>query len=111
MYLTGQAVDSTLAFVAQQAGSGSAIVFDYIDRSVLDAQKQGEVRGMHRYRFMTGESLTFGIPKGTVETFLKERGFRQVKDVNAGDLKATYFTGRNVARPIAGGYGIVIGMI
>jgi O-methyltransferase involved in polyketide biosynthesis len=79
---------------------------------VLDGvRKQNEVGNMRRYRFMTGEGLTFGIPEGEVGSFLKARGFRQVKDVNAGDLKAAYFTGGNSARTIVGGYGIVIGTI
>jgi methyltransferase (TIGR00027 family) len=112
MYLTSEAVDSTLAFVVKHSGAGSAIVFDYIYRSVLEGvQKHSEVGGMRRYRFMTGEGLTFGIPEGAVESFLKERGFRQVKDVNANDLKAAYFTGKNARRAVAGGYGIVIGTI
>jgi methyltransferase (TIGR00027 family) len=108
MYLTGEAVDTVLAFVRSQAGGGSAIVFDYIYRSVLAARQHGEVKGMRRYRFMTGEELTFGIPQSSIETFLKERSFRCVKDVNAADLKATYFTGKNARRAVAGGYGIVL---
>ncbi|HET9913568.1 MAG TPA: SAM-dependent methyltransferase [Anaerolineales bacterium] len=111
MYLSEDAVDTTLSFVVKHSAKGSAIVFDYIYRSVLDAQKRSEVKGMRRYRFMTGEGLTFGIPDGMVETFLKERGFRHVKDANAEDLKAAYFTGKNARRAVAGGYGIVIGMI
>ncbi len=111
MYLTSEAVDATLAFVVSRSGTGSAIVFDYIYRSVLEGmQKHNEVGGMRRYRFMTGEGLTFGIPEGTVETFLKQRGFQQVKDVNAEDLKTAYFSGKNAGRAVAGGYGIVIGM-
>ncbi len=112
MYLSREAVDATLAFVVDHSASGSAIVFDYIYCSVLEgAHKHNEVGGMRRYRFMTGEGLTFGIPEGTVETFLKGRGFRQVKDVNAEDLKAAYFIGKNARRAVAGGYGIVIGTI
>jgi methyltransferase (TIGR00027 family) len=112
MYLTCEAVDSTLSFVVNHSGPGSAIVFDYIYRSVLEGvQKHSEVGGMRHYRFMTGEGMTFGIPEGTVETFLKERGFRHVKDVNVHDLKAAYFTGKNAGRAVAGGYGIVIGAI
>ncbi len=112
MYLTGNAVDSTLAFVVHHSGAGSAIVFDYIYRAVLEGvQKHSEVGGMRRYRFMTGEGLTFGIPEGAVETFLKERGFQHVKDVGVDDLRAAYFTGKNAGRAIAGGYGIVIGTI
>lgn len=112
MYLSGEAVDATLDFVVNHSGKGSAVVFDYIYRSVLDGiQKHSEVGGMRRYRFMTGEGLTFGIPEGALEAFLKERGFGEVKDVNADDLKARYFTGRNAGRVVAGGYGIAIGTI
>jgi methyltransferase (TIGR00027 family) len=111
MYLTADAVDATLAFVVNCSGAGSAIVFDYLYRSVLDARQQGEIRGMRRYRFMTGEGLTFGIPKEKIEIFLMERGFRLVNDVDADDLKARYFTGKDARRAVANGYGIVIGTI
>ena len=85
MYLTPEGVDATLAFVVNNAAPGSAIVFDYLYRAVLDgAQKQNEITNMRRYRFMTGEGLTFGIPEGTIGAFLQQRGFQSVKDVNAG---------------------------
>jgi methyltransferase (TIGR00027 family) len=112
MYLTQEAVDATLAFVVNHSAPGSAIVFDYIYQAVLDgAQKHGEVSGMRRYRFMTGEGLTFGIAEGASEALLKERGFHHVKDVSVADLKAAYFTGKNASRKVVGGYGIVIGTL
>ncbi len=112
MYLTVRAVEATLAFVANHSGPGSAIVFDYVYQAVLDGrQKHSEISNMRRYRFMSGEGLTFGIAEGAAETFLKERGFRQVEDVNADFLKAAYFAGKNAGRKVAGGYGIVTGTI
>lgn len=36
MYLAAESVEATLAFVARNSGPGSAIVFDYIYRSILD---------------------------------------------------------------------------
>lgn len=112
MYLTPGGVDATLAFVVQHAAPGSAIVFDYLYQAALDgAQKQNEITNMRRYRFMTGEGLTFGIPEGTVGAFLQQRGFQSVKDMNGEALKATYFTGKNARRKVAGGYGIVIGTV
>ena len=112
MYLTPEAVDTTLAFVAQRSGPGSAIVFDYVYQAVLaGAQQHSEISGMRRYRFMTGEGLTFGIPEGTVETFLRARGFQPVQDVSVEALKAAYFTGKNAGRNIAGGYGIALGRV
>jgi methyltransferase (TIGR00027 family) len=109
MYLAAAAVDDTLQFVVRHSAPGSAIVFDYIHRQVLEGgQKHGEVSGMRRYRFMTGEGLTFGIEAGTVAAFLKERGFRQVKDMDANGLKQAYFTGVNAGRNVVSGYGIVV---
>jgi O-methyltransferase involved in polyketide biosynthesis len=57
---------------------------------------------------MTGEGLTFGIEEGAVEEFLKGRGFRKVRDMNADGLKQAYFTGKNAGRKISPGYGIVV---
>ncbi len=112
MYLTPEGVDTTLDIVVNHAPPGSAIVFDYVYQAVLDGiQKQCEISNIRRYRFMTGEGLTFGIPEGTVEVFLQQRGFRSVKDVNAEALKAAYFTGKNASRKVVGGYGIAIGKV
>ena len=112
MYLNRDAVDSTLDLVVQHSGPGSAIVFDYLYRSLLDGvQKQNEIDNMRRYRFMTGEGLTFGIPEGMITSFLEERGFASVKDVNAHDLKVAYCTGRKSGRTIVGGYGIALARI
>jgi O-methyltransferase involved in polyketide biosynthesis len=112
MYLTPEGIDATLAFIVKNAAPGSAIVFDYVYQAALDGvQKQNELGNMRRYRFMTGEGLTFGIPEGTAGAFLQERGFRQVKDVNVNELKTTYFTGKNSNRKVAGAYGIVIGKV
>ena len=112
MYLTPEGVDTTLAFVVNHFAPGSAIVFDYVYQAVLDGtQKQNEITNMRRYRFMTGEGLTFGIPEGTVGAFLQQRGFQQAIDVNTEALKAAYYTGKNASRKVVGGYGIVIGKV
>ncbi len=109
MYLSSDAVDDTLKFVTQHSGPGSAIVFDYIYREALDGvQKHGEISNMRRYRFMTGEGLTFGIEEGRIEPFLNERGFRKASDMGAEGLKQAYFTGENAGRKIASWYGIVV---
>jgi methyltransferase (TIGR00027 family) len=112
MYLTPEAVDSTLTFVATHAAGGSAIVFDYLYREVLTGQqKQNEVGNMRRYRFMTGEGLTFGIAAGQIETFLRARGFTEIRDIDAQGLKDAYFHGVNASRKVVGGYGIVVGVV
>ncbi len=112
MYLTPTGVDSTLDFIVKNSAPGSAVVFDYLYQAVLEGiQKQNEISNMRRYRFVTGEGLTFGIPEGAVGAFLQQRGFQSVKDVNAEALKAAYFFGKNANRKVVDGYGIVIGTV
>ena len=112
MYLTAEAVDHTLKFVVQCSAPGSTIVFDYLYRRALDGvQKRVEISNMRRYRFMTGEGLTFGIEEGTVEAFLKQRGFSKVRDMDANGLKQAYCTGKNAGRKVASLYGIVVAEI
>jgi methyltransferase (TIGR00027 family) len=107
-YLTSAAVDSTLAFVANHSGVGSSIIFDYMYTSLLDGTvKHGEVSKMRRDRWMSNEVLSFGIPEGTIETFLKQRGFQDIQDANHVYLHDTYFTGINQKRTVADGYAIV----
>jgi methyltransferase (TIGR00027 family) len=112
MYLTLSGVDATLDFIVKNSAPGSAVVFDYLYQAVLEGiQKQNEISNMRRYRFLTGEGLTYGIPQGSADAFLQARGFRQVKDVTTEELKTAYFTGKNANRKVVGGYGIVVGRV
>ena len=112
MYLTAAAVDGTLAFVAQNSGAGSSIIFDYIYAEALDGTiKRNEVASMRRSQRFTGEGLAFGIPKGTIGQFLAQRGFDHIQDADADWLKRAYFTGVNQNRPLASAYAIVHAMV
>ncbi len=106
-YLTPEAVDNTLSFVAHHSPNGSSIIFDYVYASLLrGTSTHAEVRSMRRYRRITGEALIFGIEEGSIEEFLHQRGFFQVKNVTSKFLKNTYFAGANRKRKIASGYAI-----
>jgi methyltransferase (TIGR00027 family) len=113
MYLDPASLDNTLSFVARHAASGSAIVFDYMYRGVLDGRIQGhsEVSSMRRYRGVSNEVLSFGIEEGQIEPFLKARGFKQVVNVSGSELRARYFTGKNAARKVSQGYAIAAGIL
>jgi methyltransferase (TIGR00027 family) len=107
-YLTPQAVDDTLAFVAGQSGPSSAIIFDYMYPTLLDGTvRRGEVSNMRRNRWLSGETLSFGIAEGAIRRFLEARGFCQVQDADHRYLHDTYFTGANARRTVAYGYAIV----
>jgi methyltransferase (TIGR00027 family) len=104
-YLTAEAVDETLHFVARNSGAGSSILFSYIIKSVVDGtcELEGvrEIRkafsrgGIADFSSNRGDRLMFGIEEGTIEAFLSERGFQQIKDISGDYYEARYFTGPN----------------
>ena len=103
--LTAEAVDETLAFVAENAGPDSSIIFNYILKSVVEGtcqhEKAKEIRkafsrgGILDFRSTRGNLLMFGIEEGTIEAFLSERGFVQIKDISGDYYEAAYFKGPN----------------
>jgi methyltransferase (TIGR00027 family) len=91
-YLNLEAVDAVLSFVTANAAAGSAIVFDYVLRSVVQGTctlrgAANEFAKMSR----TSEPLTFGIDEGQAPAFLASRGFQNVIDVGAQELISRYF--------------------
>lgn len=106
--INAEAVDETLHFVVKNSGPGSSIIFNYILKSVVDGtcqvEKAGEIRrafsrgGLADFRSNRGDRLLFGIEEGTIETFLSERGFYQIKDISGDYYEAEYFKGPNSNR-------------
>ena len=111
-YLTPEAVDDTLAFVAGHSGLGSSIIFDYMDATLLaGAPRHGEVSNMRRYRRLSGEGLVFGIPIGGIQAFLEARGFTQVQNADHVALEKAYFSAGSRPRRVADGYAIVSAVV
>ena len=66
-YITAEAVDETLDFVANNSGKGSAIIFDYLPPSVVDRSGKREgSRAIRRLAKRSGEALCFGLEKETI---------------------------------------------
>jgi methyltransferase (TIGR00027 family) len=102
MYLSAEAVDETLDFVANNSCKGSSITFDYMYKSVVDGtcERKDAKKAQKCFRGRD-EDLTFGIAEGSIEEFLCERGFCQVKEVTGAFLKAAYFRGINRKRKVS----------
>src|SRR5215203_2587923 len=103
MYLTSEGVDSTLALIANHSGPGNAVIFDYFYNEILRDMKMKTTRRITR---VIGERLIFGIDEGQIEPFLTRRGFRDVRNADAEELKRLYFTGPNAGRVISTGVAI-----
>jgi methyltransferase (TIGR00027 family) len=92
-YLDAPAIDGMFEFMRSYSAPGSVVVFDYILRSVVQGNctMRGARKEAEKMR-ETDEPLTFGIPEGLAAQFLSARGFRDVVDVGALELKQSYFT-------------------
>lgn len=91
-FLSDGAIDGTLAFVRDQSGNGSSIIFDYIFKSVIDGTYDSvEAKREKEILAGIGEPFTFGIEEGTIEQFLSNRGFCEITEVDHDYLTDTYF--------------------
>lgn len=101
MYLTSEAVDRILSFVAGTSGRGSSVIFNYFHRSVVDGTcRLGWAKRLRRKAQRTGEPLRFGIEAESIEEFLVMRGFSHVKRVTPSFLTSLYFKGPNAGRKV-----------
>ncbi len=103
MYLTEAGVDATLGFIAERAGPGSLVVFDYFESEMMQSRRSATMRGMLQ---AMGEPLTFGISRGAIVPFLEVRGFGEVENADAGELKRICMTGPNAHRHVVEGAAI-----
>ena len=107
-FITAEAVDETMAFVAHNSGEGSSIVFDYIFNSVVDGTCDlEEVKKFKKRLERIGEPPTYGIEEGTIDEFLAERGFHKGEEVDAAFLEATYIHPIDPSRQVARHYRLV----
>jgi methyltransferase (TIGR00027 family) len=107
-YITAEAVDETLKFVANNSGKGSSIIFDYLPPSVVDKSSKREgSKAVRRLTKRSGEALSFGLEKETIKAFLSQRGFWQVENVNSTSLKGAYFKEIDRDRKMSNHFGVV----
>ena len=102
MYLEPESVLAAFRLIEQYAGSGSRIVFDYVQASVLRGEKTlyGE-EGLVRVVSQAGEQWRFGFDPDEVTPFLAAYGFRVADHKDARELEACYFhdeVGRAIGR-------------
>ena len=101
VYLTPEAVDETLAFVAENSGKGSSIIFDYAFQFALDATSDSEEAKKWRKAYeRRGEPPKFALKEDEVEEFLSKRGFYQVKSVSMESLENVYFRSKGISRKV-----------
>jgi methyltransferase (TIGR00027 family) len=93
MYLEPSTVDQTFRMIAESAGTGSLIVFDYAYASVIAGEPTGfGGAGVVESSGKVGEAWRFGIELGRVGEFLAAYGFEPIDEACAETLEQRYFT-------------------
>ena len=92
-YLSGGAVDRTLAEVRKLATSDSVLYFDYmLDAPDLDTRHGvAQSRALMKSRYQA-EPIQTRIPEGTIDAFLGERGFHVIEHVTPEDMERRFLT-------------------
>ena len=102
MYLSADAVDENLAFIATNNALGSSVYFDYFMKSVMDGscklRESVALRKMKSFNEDGVEQFTYTIDEKAVPQFLAQRGFRLVEEMRGETLHQRYFLGKNAER-------------
>jgi methyltransferase (TIGR00027 family) len=92
MYISAQAVDGTLRFIATQSAPGSSVVFDYMPLGAIkgDFKTYPDARRLSFWVAYRGEPFIFGIAEGESSAFVRERGLTVISDLTPKDLEQRY---------------------
>jgi methyltransferase (TIGR00027 family) len=106
MYLSPEAIDATVAAVRELGGDGSRLVFNYLDRAMLE-RGSAYIRLARAAVASVGEPFTFGWFPAELPAFFAERGWRLARDTDLGDVTESMlpphvaarcnFAGRHIA--------------
>lgn len=93
MYLTAEAVDATLDYIARGTASDSSIIFDYVPAGVIDgtsteppAVRARRLEMLKRF----GEPWLFGVPDGGIGDLVGKHGLELVSNLTIRELWNRY---------------------
>jgi methyltransferase (TIGR00027 family) len=95
-YLTAEAIDTTLRWVATLAES-SQLIFTYVDSDLINGSGRFKDAARARHAVTSvGEPWTFGFRPEELPEYLKERGLQLIKDMSANEYRARVMGARGV---------------
>ncbi len=102
-YLSRQAFDATIQFIASMP-AGSGVVFDFaIERRLLGPMQQLALDRMAARVARAGEPFQLFFDPAVLVSDLARAGFGDIEDLNAAAINARYFAGRADGLAVSGG--------
>jgi len=99
-YITAEAVNNTLEYVAKVSGVGSAIVFTYVRRRLIDGTDCPEwFLRFQSFARRVGSPLVFGLEPAELWQYLSDRGLKLIDDVGTAEYQERYLVplGREIS--------------
>jgi methyltransferase (TIGR00027 family) len=95
-YLSSGTVDDTLNSIKSISPAGSSVCFDYAALSSNALNEEGviQVRGILKMDH-SAEPTRFGIPAGTIESFLSKRGYAIKEHLTSDEIEKRYLVLRD----------------
>jgi methyltransferase (TIGR00027 family) len=106
-YITAEAVDATLAWIHSNSATRSAIVFDYHLKIEEHFDPERGLLSSLLSRLSGENKRVFSVAQGSIVDFLIKRGFSNVVEVGAEQLKSLYCIGPNKNRNVLYTYSII----
>ena len=93
-YISAEAVESTLQFIANQSPPGSSVVFDYMQAGAVngDFKRYPDARFVSFWVGYVGEPFIFGIAEGEGRAYVSRHGLKVMSDLGPQELNARYLT-------------------
>ena len=110
-YLTKEAFERTLQFVASMP-SGSGVAFDYaVSRSALTAMEQSALNILSDRLAAVGEPFRLFFEPAPLMEELRAAGFREVEDLASSEINERYFKNRVDGLRVFGGFAHLLSAI
>lgn len=111
-YITSEAVDATLRFIAGASGPGSQIAFTYIEQGIIDGSSRSDVdQKLFELARDSGIPWVFGLYPDEVEAYLARRGFSLVEQAGATEYRARYLEPMGREMEIFAGERVVLASV
>jgi methyltransferase (TIGR00027 family) len=95
MYLPYRDVEELLAGIAEHAGAGSTVLFDFVPQSLADGTSDAEGgQNVRNGTIQIGEPILSGFTEGKVVPFLTGLGYSGVQVIPSRAFAKMYFTGK-----------------
>jgi len=103
MYLPCRDVEELLAKIAEHAGAGSTVLFDFVPQSLADGTSDAEGgQNIRNGTIQIGEPILSGFSEGKVVPFLTALGYSGVQVIPSRAYARMYFTGKNADQKVSG---------